>query len=351
MSIDGRRADNQDRFWVSYIRRTLIVIGAMSIGILVYLHLSPSGPHRLTLQVIVSIVAAVVLGTVPFVGSIAAHLWRSRFALVGGLACGVLLAVCCYLDYGIGSPLVFFLAIPVANAALGLRTRAVALCGAAALAEFVTVAIAGPKAVTPADDLVIVATFLGGMLTLSLGWALNRSRLQRDEDVLLANVVRLATTDTLTGCLNHGSFFQRLDDETCRAVRHNEPLSLLLADVDHFKQFNDAHGHPAGDDGLATIGRVLRDSSRSFDIVGRIGGDEFAVILPGTAVTDARSIAHRMSNALNNPDDLPLTVTAGVAALDPNEPTAQRLYRDADAALYRSKRHRTASPSPPDGSA
>jgi diguanylate cyclase (GGDEF)-like protein len=155
------------------------------------------------------------------------------------------------------------------------------------------------------------------------------AQLTRDLEVL-------ATTDGLSGCLNHRAFFERLDEEIARAVRYGEPLSLVVADIDHFKDVNDARGHTGGDRALRRVGAALRAGSRRPDAVGRIGGDEFAVVLPATSLDDAVVHASRLVDPTGDKFGL-VTLSAGVATLDQREPTADRLFRDADRALYHAK--------------
>jgi diguanylate cyclase (GGDEF)-like protein len=160
----------------------------------------------------------------------------------------------------------------------------------------------------------------------------------------------LAETDPLTGCLNHGAFYQRLAGEINRSLRGKEPLSLLMIDIDLFKSFNDSHGHVIGDNALAEVGSTLRHFGRSFDVVGRVGGDEFAVILPATSVSEAASLADHVAKALEHPNGIEVTVSVGYSELDHAEPSAKRLVREADAGLYKAKsdgRDRAAPASPP----
>ncbi len=150
----------------------------------------------------------------------------------------------------------------------------------------------------------------------------------------------LATTDGLTGLLNHRAFQERLAEEFGRADRHDAPLSLLLLDVDQFKQYNDAFGHPAGDDVLRRVADVLRRSVRDADQVARYGGEEFVVVLPQTDVAGARLIAERIRAAVATepwPRRL-VTVSVGATSLGPDAPTPAAMIARADDALYRSKR-------------
>jgi diguanylate cyclase (GGDEF)-like protein/putative nucleotidyltransferase with HDIG domain/PAS domain S-box-containing protein len=110
-----------------------------------------------------------------------------------------------------------------------------------------------------------------------------------------------------------------------------------VADVDLFKAFNDTHGHSDGDHELARIGAVLRASARAGDVVARVGGDEFAMILPSTDLQGAVDRAERLASELRGDHELSVTLSLGLAALNRAEPTTTRLFRDADAALYDAK--------------
>ena len=109
-----------------------------------------------------------------------------------------------------------------------------------------------------------------------------------------ARLAQLAVTDGLTGLYNHRHFHERLTLEVERSQRSGLPLSLLMLDVDHFKQFNDTFGHPAGDEVLRQLARVLADTRRANDVVARYGGEEFAVILVDTAKFTAAKVAERV---------------------------------------------------------
>lgn len=150
-----------------------------------------------------------------------------------------------------------------------------------------------------------------------------------------------AEHDDLTGLLNHRVIEDRLNGEIDRSRREQTPLSLLMIDLDHFKKINDTHGHPAGDAVLREIGSVLLRSVRSYDWVGRYGGEEFLLILPGSGFMSARNRAEQIRLAIQSAiavdGDLNLQVTAsiGVASGYPND--AQTILRAADNALYRAK--------------
>ncbi len=149
----------------------------------------------------------------------------------------------------------------------------------------------------------------------------------------------LATTDGLTGLKNRRTFGARLVEEHARAVRYHQPLSLLLLDVDHFKQYNDAFGHPAGDAVLKSVAEMLGLTARDTDMAARYGGEEFAVILPFTDEAGALIIAERVRAVIADADweKRPVTVSIGVGTLSLDTPTPDALIACADSALYQSK--------------
>ncbi len=158
---------------------------------------------------------------------------------------------------------------------------------------------------------------------------------------------RLATTDGLTGLHNRRAFHDRLTEEIDRADRHSHDVSLLMVDVDHFKQVNDVFGHPTGDKVLQRIAHALGDNAREYDFVARFGGEEFTVILPQTDEAEAMDIAERLRiriAAIPFPGR-ELTVSVGVATLTPEFSVTEghidgaALVKAADIALYHSKQH------------
>jgi diguanylate cyclase (GGDEF)-like protein len=152
---------------------------------------------------------------------------------------------------------------------------------------------------------------------------------------LLHRVEELARTDALTGVLSRRELERRLVDERARAERTGRPLSVLALDVDRFKQINDERGHAAGDDTLRALGAALRETLRAGDHVGRTGGDEFVIVLPETAETDAAGIAERVGNHAARSE---ISVSIGGATW-PTDPTStEALLARADARLYEAKR-------------
>ncbi len=142
-----------------------------------------------------------------------------------------------------------------------------------------------------------------------------------------------ARTDALTGMANRRAWEQELPSALHRAERLRHPISIVLFDLDHFKQFNDANGHPAGDVVLREIGARWRAQIRQMDHLARIGGEEFALLLPGAGADHATRIANRLRSGLPGG----LTASAGIATWETPQ-TPEQLVALADRALYRAKR-------------
>jgi diguanylate cyclase (GGDEF)-like protein len=162
----------------------------------------------------------------------------------------------------------------------------------------------------------------------------------------------LSITDGLTRLANRGAFDRRLTQEIDRVEGDRYALSLLMIDIDRFKQYNDSFGHPAGDEALRTLARLLRKVLRQGDFAARIGGDEFAVILPFTGLSSAKVIAERCRAAVQSHRWLhsPLRISVGVAQLAPHIGDGAGLISAADRALYGAKfggRNRIAAQSEP----
>jgi diguanylate cyclase (GGDEF)-like protein len=151
----------------------------------------------------------------------------------------------------------------------------------------------------------------------------------------------LAEHDPLTRLYNRRAFTERLELESARAVRYKHPLALVLCDLNGFKALNDAHGHAAGDAALEQIGAVLRSGLRRADAAYRIGGDEFAMLLPETSAGDAAAVAERVSAAMTaafTGNMAGLGASFGVAVCPTDGISPQELFRAADAAMYAAKR-------------
>ncbi len=153
----------------------------------------------------------------------------------------------------------------------------------------------------------------------------------------------LATTDILTGLPNRRHFLDRVQQELARFHRFGQSLALLMLDIDHFKQINDRHGHAAGDAVLQHFAAVALGALRTTDLIGRLGGEEFAVLLPGTDLDGARQYAERLRRATESQPcravspEVSFTVSIGLTLLNRNDHTMDLPLARADAALYRAK--------------
>ena len=160
---------------------------------------------------------------------------------------------------------------------------------------------------------------------------------------LMAELSRLSRHDSLTELLNRRALDDLLRDEARRAIRANQPFSVLMIDADYFKGINDRFGHAAGDEALRHLAQILRAVMRDVDRVGRFGGEEFIVLLPGTSATEALNAAERLRDALlrrpwaGQGEVLRLTVSTGVAAWRGPHDEVDLLLKRADAAMYRAK--------------
>ncbi len=159
----------------------------------------------------------------------------------------------------------------------------------------------------------------------------------------MRQVAIAAMNDALTGLANRWTFEQDLARELARASRYRWPLSLLMVDLDHFKRVNDTFGHVGGDRVLHEVGKVLLDGKRSFDLAGRLGGEEMLLALPQTPGDEAVRVAERLRSTiagLRVPSDdkhIRLTASIGVAVAEPGCIELAELFTVADAAMYRAK--------------
>ena len=151
---------------------------------------------------------------------------------------------------------------------------------------------------------------------------------------------RLSTTDTLTGLSNRRHLMNLLTQEIERAKRAGQPFSILMLDVDHFKKYNDNHGHQAGDEVLARVSTVLRNSIRPYDCAARYGGEEFLVMLSAASLDRAKESAERIRKQVRAEqfEGGSVTISIGVAEYPSQGDTAKSVIGQADAALYEAKR-------------
>ncbi|HEV2670913.1 MAG TPA: diguanylate cyclase, partial [Gemmatimonadales bacterium] len=150
---------------------------------------------------------------------------------------------------------------------------------------------------------------------------------------------RLSVTDPLTGLYNRLRMMEVLDNEVRRSRRLHHPFAVLMADLDLFKKYNDAYGHPAGDAVLKRIGAIMREASRDVDFVARYGGEEFLLMMPETETEGAIEVAQRIRKKIENEKlaEGSISLSIGVAAFPGNGEAAEALIAAADTALYEAK--------------
>ncbi|MFQ5606372.1 MAG: diguanylate cyclase [Candidatus Zixiibacteriota bacterium] len=177
-------------------------------------------------------------------------------------------------------------------------------------------------------------------------WVVARSAAMAiDNAIVHREMEDLTVTDELTGIFNYRYFTTKLTEEQRRAARYNQPLSLIMIDIDHFKGFNDSFGHEAGNSALKNVTQVIGGCIRDTDVFARYGGEEFAIILPQTTLSEAEEIANRIRESIESTridigNGIPrqgLTVSIGLTSFPENGKRHDELVQLADQALYRAK--------------
>ncbi len=231
---------------------------------------------------------------------------------------------------GARSPLLCWLVIPIGLAAARFR-GAVVLAGAGIAGLFIvgTVVVVDPSALVDDPAPVIAALALLGNLAAISG-ALQGAELQHRSEAVL---------DPLTGLLNRKALRRRFDELAAQARLQEAPVCVIACDVDGFKEVNDAHGHERGDAVLRDATYEMRKSLRSFELMYRLGGEEFLVVLPGVEAREGAAVAERLRAAVeaSRPGGLRITISAGVASARGLAVDYDTLFAAADAALYRAK--------------
>jgi len=181
------------------------------------------------------------------------------------------------------------------------------------------------------------------ILRATIERAIERGRLRQEIERLQRELERQSTTDALTGSLNRRAFFELGEREFARALRHRVPLSLIMLDIDRFKDLEEHYGHAAADAAVTALARVIRDQMRTEDLLGRYWADKFVCLLPETALLDAHTVAERIRWTLAAADlDLegavvPVRISAGVSMRKDADGSLDTMVRRAERALRRSK--------------
>jgi diguanylate cyclase (GGDEF)-like protein len=256
----------------------------------------------------------------------------ARWAAVGWGISGVMIAASIALTGAADSPAVMWLALPAVTLGARFEARGVILGVAYLIVLMLLSTIAlEPQVVQERPEHLIFPIALVIATAIFSGATQSSEREHRRDAVL----------DPLTGLLNRAALLARFDElEQLAGHGEHASLGMLVADVDHFKRVNDEHGHPAGDAVLRDIAYAMRKALRAFDLVYRIGGEEFVVLLPGADLERTIEVAERLRMAVaeSRSGDIAVTMSLGAASARGSAVRFADLYAAADAALYAAKR-------------
>lgn len=230
----------------------------------------------------------------------------------------------------------FFYLWPAVFSAYFASTRFLAVTLGTIAATLMVALVVSPIAWAVKIDIFIGTNLSVGMMAALVGY------MRRRAERLHEQLERAAHTDSLTGLLNRRGFDPELERLVSLASATRAPLSVAMFDLDHFKRFNDAHGHILGDEALRRMAAILAEQCRDVDLVARFGGEEFVVVLPGLEAEGAQALAERVALALGVEvvdERLRLTTSTGLAELDPEHhaESITALLTRADQALYAAK--------------
>ncbi|MGN6372353.1 MAG: GGDEF domain-containing protein [Solirubrobacteraceae bacterium] len=229
------------------------------------------------------------------------------------------------------SPALSWMVLPVLISAARFRPQVVIVGVGLTVAAILLATLGSDPSATIANPVPVIATLALLAGVVSPVWALQAAELHHRSEAIV---------DPLTGLLNRHALGPRFAELAHQAKVAGEPLCMLLCDVDGFKQINDEHGHGRGDAVLRDIAYEMRKRLRSFELVYRLGGEEFLILLPGVALQRGEQIAERLRTAVEEarPTGLCVTVSLGLSAGRGEEVSYQTLFGAADEALYKAKR-------------
>lgn len=254
-----------------------------------------------------------------------------RISACAILVTQALIAAGVVLSGGPTSPALPWLVLPAAMTAARFRPRVV-LAGIAVTVVVILIATLGADfSATTHDPVPVFAAFALLAGVVSIVWALQAAELHHRGEAIL---------DPLTGLLNRHALGPRFVELSLQARVTRQPVCLLLCDVDNFKAVNDQRGHDCGDAALRDLAYTLRKQLRSFELVYRLGGEEFLVVLPGLDLSAGRDVAERLRSAVQRSTHggVPITVSIGVSAAHGAAVDYDALFKAADTALYAAKR-------------
>lgn len=267
--------------------------------------------------------------------------WDTHFVLVPSLAVALLLSAFVWAAPEARHPvLVVWPVVLIFLAGYAGFLTALLLTALMTAGYLGAVTLAQPPGVRPEVEVILAGVFF--VTNLFAGIVLGRIRRQRLALAeARAELARLVYTDPLTGLPNRRHFTERFEAEVARVARYGGSFTLAVLDCDHFKDYNDRHGHPAGDDALRELAMLLRDQLRASDSVARIGGEEFAVLMVGADPAMAGMVAERLrarvaAHRFGATEDS-LTVSIGLASAPEHARTPDLLFALADQALYAAK--------------
>ena len=262
--------------------------------------------------------------------------WREPFFFGWSFLNICLIAVIVGADQTSASPLALLFFVPLVFAALSYPLVSVVVLAAidflfyVGAVSFVLTAVGLDTATAPDQEYSAFFAFCLGTIAVLCAWY------ARHQDRRRHDLAAISRADPLTGCLNRRGFAERFSAELNAAARNGQPLGLLQIDLDHFKEINDTKGHAAGDELLIWVVEKLEQTLRPTDWVGRMGGDEFAILLPGASRGNAEEVADRVRYSLA--ERAPASI--GLATFPVDGADAEELMRFADAGLYERKRGR-----------
>jgi len=330
----GRHAD---AFWRRHVDMGVGSFELGALALLAYFLLTPHGPHRGMLEVLTGALMLFWLAVFAPLGhwAIGTRYLRAFFT-VWSLATLAVIAVAMGFDGGGRSPLGVLLVLPVLFAALVYPPLDVGALAVSAEVVFIVVVLAEPG--PGAARNLVMGTMLALAGGISMMASINRLVQERVRKQLAERLQELATHDGLTGCLSYLAFRQTVGAEATRARRYGRPFSLIMADLDSFKEVNDSYGHDVGDSVLRGVAEAFRSGARTTDVVGRVGGDELAVLLPETDSLRAEQVARRLQlNVRHCELPVPVTVSYGTATWSGPAEDLEDVVRRADQALYAAK--------------
>jgi diguanylate cyclase (GGDEF)-like protein len=326
-----------DEFWKQMLTAST-ASAVFGVGVFAYVVEEMTGSARARVLVVATVLLAFVIAvgiTLMLKRTRTASARRSAFFALGMLITPAMVYGI-HLDGGLNSPLTLVFVPPAALAAAAFPPRDAVWHLGPIVAAYVTLLVLGP---VPAWW--VLAMGIGLFLAITVPVMIVRNAMLRyalAQERRAETLEIVSSVDGLTECLNHRAFHDALQVELDAAERGGASFSLVLIDIDRFKDVNDQHGHVTGDRVLIDVGSLLRSAARTTDAVGRIGGEEFALLLRRTSLPQAIEVAERLRAdiARAKPAGIHVTISSGVAEYWPKASVPQ-LRRHADRLLYHAK--------------